>query len=151
VFAAFQQCQIKKLRYDNGIEYTTWEFKTFCEQVGIQYQFTVPYISQQNGVNERKNMTIMEMSWCFLFEKGIPKTFCAEAVNTSVYLLNLLPTKTLKGKTPFEAWYKRKLFVEHLKIFRCMCYAHVPNVERNKLKTKFVIDIFLGYNSNPKG
>jgi hypothetical protein len=24
-------------------------------------------------------------------------------------------------------------------------------VERNKLKTKFVIDIFLGYNSNPKG
>ncbi|GAU33542.1 hypothetical protein TSUD_143350 [Trifolium subterraneum] len=161
VFPAFQSfklmvekevdCQIKKLRSDNGNEYTAGEFKVFCEQVGIQHQFTVPYTPQQNGVSERKNRTVMEMARCLLFEKGIPKTFWAEAVNTSVYLLNLLPTKVLKGKTPFEAWYERKPSVEHLRIFGCVCYLHVPNVKRDKLETKSVVGIFLGYSSNSKG
>lgn len=92
-------------------------FKNFCEQEGIQHQFTVPYSPQQNGVSERKNRTAMEMAWCLLFEKGLPKSFWAEAVNTSVYLLNLLPTKALNGKTPFEAWFERKPSMEQLRIF----------------------------------
>lgn len=53
-------CQIKKLRSDNGTEYTTWEFKT--EQAEIQHQFTVPYTPKQNGVSESKNKTVMEMA-----------------------------------------------------------------------------------------
>ena len=68
----------------------------------------------------------MEMARCLHFEKGLPKTFWAEAINTSIYMLNMLPTKALKGKTPFEAWYGMKLSVEHLKIFGCVCYALVP-------------------------
>ncbi|KAA3488366.1 disease resistance protein TAO1-like [Gossypium australe] len=36
----------------------------------------------------RKNMTIMDMARCLLFESKLPKEFWAEAVNTSVYLLN---------------------------------------------------------------
>ena len=34
----------------------------------------------------------------------MPSNFLAEAVNTSIYLLNRLPTKSLKNKTPYEAW-----------------------------------------------
>nr|KYP63279.1 Copia protein [Cajanus cajan] len=93
----------------------------------------------------------MEMAQCFLFEKGLLKTFWAEAVNTSIYLLNLLPTKALKGKTPYEAWCGRKPLVEHLKIFGCVCYTHVPHVKSDKLDHKCEVGIFLGYNINSKG
>lgn len=117
------RCQIKKLRSHNGIEYTAGEFKKICEQEGIQHQFTLPYSPQQNGVSERKNGTVMEMAWCLLFEKGLPKSFWAEAVNTSVYLLNLLPTKALNGKTPFEAWFERKPSMEQLRIFGCVLHS----------------------------
>jgi len=66
------------------------------------HQLIVPYSPQQNGVSERKNMTVMEMTRCILFEKKLPKFLWAEAVNTSVYLLNRLPTMSVQDRTPLE-------------------------------------------------
>ena len=40
----------------------------------------------------------MNMARCLIFEKKLPKTFWVEAVNTSVYLLNRLPTKGLSSR-----------------------------------------------------
>ena len=144
-------CKIKVLRSDNGTEYTSDQFEKFCFEAGIEHQLTVTYTPQQNGVSERKNRTVMEMARCLLFEKRLPKSFWAEAVYTSVYLLNRLPTKVLKNKTPFEAWYETKAAVDHLKIFGCICYTHVPEVKRDKLDQKAEIGIFLGYSNNVKG
>ncbi|XP_022717694.1 uncharacterized protein LOC111276161 [Durio zibethinus] len=96
-------CKIKIIRSDNGTKYTSDRFNEFCEVAGIEHQLTATYTPQQNGVSERKNRTIMEMARCMLFEKNLSKKFWAETVNTSVYLLNRLPTKALKGNTPFEA------------------------------------------------
>jgi len=39
---------------------------------GIEHQFTTPYTPQHNGVVERKNRTIMEMTRCLLHDKGLP-------------------------------------------------------------------------------
>jgi hypothetical protein len=66
------------------------------------HQLIVPYSPQQNGVLERKNMTVMEMTRCILFEKKLPKFLWAEAINTSVYLLNRLPTMSVQDRTPLE-------------------------------------------------
>ena len=91
------------LRSDNCTEYKLDKFQKFCKDAGIEHQFTITYTPQQNGVSERKNRTIMEMARCLLFEKGLPKKFWVEAVNTVVYLLNRLPTNALEEKTSFEA------------------------------------------------
>jgi hypothetical protein len=53
---------------------------------GIEHQFTTPYTPQQNGVVQRKNRAIMEMTRCLLHDKGLPKKFWAEAINTAVFL-----------------------------------------------------------------
>ena len=124
---------MKKLRSDRGGEYTSNEFIKFCEDIGMERQLTVRYTPQQNGVAERKNRTIEEMANAMLLEKGLPKIFWGEAVNTAVYLLNRCPTKALANKTPFEVWSKRKPSVNHLKVFGCICYSHVPKELRHKL------------------
>ena len=49
--------------------------------------------------------------------------FWAEAVATSVYLLNLSPTKVVVNRTPYEAWHRRKPFVSRLRAFGCVTYA----------------------------
>ena len=95
-------CKIQVIRSDNGKEYVSDQFNSFCEEAGIEHQLTTPYTPQQNGVVERKNRTIMEMARCMMHEKGLPKTFWAEAANTVVFVLNRLPTKAVQGKTPFE-------------------------------------------------
>ena len=70
---------------------------------GVERQLNVGYTPQQNGVSERKNQTVMEMAKSMLLEKGLPKTFWPEVVNTAVYLLNRCPTNIVWNKTPFEA------------------------------------------------
>ena len=48
-------------------------------------------------------------------EKGLPKYFWAEAVHTTVHILNRCPTKALKDKTPVEAWSGIKPSISHFK------------------------------------
>ncbi|CAL9001225.1 unnamed protein product [Prunus brigantina] len=107
--------KLKKLRSDQGGEYTSMEFDIFCVDVDMERQLTTPYTAQQNGVAERKNRTIVEMAKCMMLEKKIPFEFWAEAVNTSVYILNRCPTKVLLKKTPFEAYSGRKPRIKHLR------------------------------------
>jgi hypothetical protein len=52
--------KIKILRSNNGGEYTSKEFVSFCRDVGIKRELTTPYNPQQNGVSERKNRTMLE-------------------------------------------------------------------------------------------
>ena len=143
-------CTIQMLRSDNGKEYTSNKFNQFCEEAGIEHQLTSPYTPQQNGVNERKNITIVEMTRCLMHEKGLPKEYWAEAINIVVFLLNRLPTKAVDGKTPFEAWYGFKLNMKNLKIFGCLCFTHVPQIKRDKLDKKAEPGIFIGYNTLSK-
>ncbi|TYK19521.1 Retrovirus-related Pol polyprotein from transposon TNT 1-94 [Cucumis melo var. makuwa] len=100
---------------DNGKEYVSAEFDKFCEDSGIKHQLTAPYTPQQNGVSEKRNRYIMQMTRCMLHEKSLPKKFWAEAANTAVFLQNRLPTKPVKEKTPFEAWYGYKPSLKFLK------------------------------------
>ncbi|WKA00249.1 hypothetical protein VitviT2T_018628 [Vitis vinifera] len=142
---------VKVLRTDNGGEYISKEFNVFCQEAGIVHQLTAPYSPQQNGISERKNRTVMEMARCMLFEKKLPKLLWAEAVNTSVYLLNKLPTKSVQSKTPIEAWSGVKPSVKHLKVFGSFCYLHVPSVKRGKLDERAEKGVFVGYAAESKG
>jgi transposase InsO family protein len=154
-FKAFVEKQsgrfIKMLRSDRGKEYTSNEFQKFCEDEGVERQLTVGYTPQQNGVSERKNQTVMEMAKSMLFEKGLPKAFWPEAVNTAVYLMNRCPTKAIWKKTPFEAWSGRTPSVNHLKVFGCVCYAQIPKQKRTKLEETSEKCVFIGYSSMSKG
>jgi transposase InsO family protein len=46
------------LRIDNGGEYTSKEYVSFCKSAGIRRELIVPHNPQKNGVTERKNRFI---------------------------------------------------------------------------------------------
>jgi transposase InsO family protein len=50
------------LRYDSGGDFTSKEFVDYCSSDGIKRKFFVARTLQQNGVVERKNMTVYEMA-----------------------------------------------------------------------------------------
>ena len=66
---------VKRLKTDNGGEYTSNEFDQFCKQRGIEHEFTVPYTALQNGVAERKNRTIIGTVLSMLYDTGLPLNF----------------------------------------------------------------------------
>ena len=116
-------CMIQVTRSDNGNEYTSDMFNSFCEEARMEHQLNVLYSPQQNGVSERKNRAIMKMSRCLLHEKNLPKKWWVEVANTVVFLLNRLSTRAVEGNNPFESWYGVKPVLKNLKIFGCLCFS----------------------------
>ncbi|XP_059669155.1 uncharacterized protein LOC132314297 [Cornus florida] len=51
---------IKVIRSDRGGKYIKSEFQHLCEDEGIKKQLTASYTPQQNGIAERKNITLTE-------------------------------------------------------------------------------------------
>ena len=92
----------------------------------------------------------MEMTRCMLHDKELLKKFWVEVASTVVFLHNKLPTKALKDKNPFEAWYGYKPSLNFLIVFTCMCFSHVPQVKHDKLYKKSEPNIFVGYSSFSK-
>ena len=68
--------KINILRYDNGGEYTSNEFNDYCREVGIKRETTTAYTPEKNGVFERKNRSIIEVTRAMLHDQRLPKLLC---------------------------------------------------------------------------
>jgi hypothetical protein len=97
------------------------------------------------------NMTLMEKSRSMLNGVGLGQEFWAEAVGTTCYLVNRSPSSTLDDKTPHEVWSGKKPSLQHLRVFGCDAYVHVPKENRSKLDKKAEKCIFIGYKDGVKG
>jgi transposase InsO family protein len=154
-FKAFVEKQsgqeIKALRSDRGGEFTSNEFKEFCETNGIRRPLTVSRSPQQNGVAERKNRSILNMAISMLKSKKMPKELWAKAVDCAVYLSNRCPTRSVQEKTPQQAWSRKKPTISHLRVFGSIVYVQVLDQERSKLHDKSEKYVFIGYDPSSKG
>jgi transposase InsO family protein len=124
------------LRTDNGGKFTSVEFARHCEDHDVQWHFSTPHKSQQNGVVEKHNQSILATAHTLLKYRRMPAEFWAtahtllkyrrmpaefwgEPVSTAAFL-NRAPTKSLNDKTPIEAWYGHKPTVTFLHMFGCL-------------------------------
>ncbi|WVZ25126.1 hypothetical protein V8G54_003670 [Vigna mungo] len=65
---------------DNGGEYFKTELIEFMNSKGILHQTTCPYSPQQNGVAERKNRHILEVTRSLLIDGNVPSHLWGEAL-----------------------------------------------------------------------
>ncbi|KAJ9565152.1 hypothetical protein OSB04_001118 [Centaurea solstitialis] len=103
--------RVKVIRSNNGTEFKNVDLNSFCEEKGIERQFSAPRTPQQNGVAERRNRTLIEAARTMLADSKLPITFWAEAVNTACYVQNRVHVVKSKGKTPYELFKNKKPFV----------------------------------------
>ncbi|KAE9323261.1 hypothetical protein PF008_g17414 [Phytophthora fragariae] len=108
--------KIKRIRSDNGGEYTGRIFKEYLSKQGNRHEKTVSYTPQQNGLAERMNRSLVEMARCMLNHEGIGKKWWAEAVNTAAWIINRIPN-TVNVKTAYEIVYQKKPQLKNLKVF----------------------------------
>ncbi|KAL3506654.1 hypothetical protein ACH5RR_032036 [Cinchona calisaya] len=71
--------KVKVLHTDRGGEFLSQEFNLFCEVNGIHRELTAPHTPEQNGIAERKNWTVVEMTRSMLRSQNLPNQFWAEA------------------------------------------------------------------------
>jgi Integrase core domain len=141
--------KIKFFRSDNGTEYVNKNFSDFFKEKRIIHQTTCVNTPQQNGVSERKNRHLLEVTRSLLFQNNVPKSYWSDAVLTAIYLINRLPSAKLNFKSPLEILMGREINLGNLRVFGCTCfiYTHRPS----KLDAGSIKAIFLGYSSEKKG
>jgi transposase InsO family protein len=66
----------------------TLDSKPFCCDLGLEHQFSSPYVACQNGVVERKNRSLCEMARTMLDDHRTSRRYLAEAVNTVCHVGN---------------------------------------------------------------
>ena len=146
---------IQVLRSDNGGEFVNNHLQTFFRDNGILHQTACPYTPQQNGVAERKNRHILETARALLFEAQVPPKFWSEAVATSIYLINRLPSRVLNFQSPLHTLSSHHTIPSFLnlppKIFGCTVYVHIPKTHRTKLDPCALKCVFFGYGVHKKG
>ena len=136
---------IKQLRSDRGGEYLSGELKSYLAREGIISQLSSPGTPQQNGVSERRNITLLDMVRSMLSYSSLPKSFWGYALETAAYILNLVPSKSV-SKTPIELWKGCKPSLNHIRIWGAP--AHVLVQKQQKLESRIEMCMFIGY---PKG
>jgi transposase InsO family protein len=93
---------VKVLRSDNGTEYTNKVFGEYLSSQRIQHQTICPYTPKQNGVAERKNRHLLEVTRSMMMSMNVPKYLWGQAVLTATYLINRMPSRILDWKSPIE-------------------------------------------------
>ena len=148
---SFINLPIVSVRSDHGKEFEQLGFDSWCANYGISHNFSAPNTPQQNGVVERKNRTLEDISRTMLLENNLSKGFWAEAVSTANYILNRCLIRPILKKTPYELYKGRKPNISYFKPFGCKCFVHNNGKDNlGKFDARSDEGIFLGYSLNSK-
>jgi hypothetical protein len=90
---------VKKIRSDNWSEFKNLQVEEYLEEEGVKHEFSAPYTSQQNGVVERKNKTLIDMARTMLAEFKMSERFWSKVMNTAYHAINRLYLHRLLKKT----------------------------------------------------
>jgi transposase InsO family protein len=94
--------KVKKIRSDNGTKFKNTQVEDFLDEECIKHEFSSPYSPQQNGLAERKNCTLIEMTRTMLDGYKTSDQFWAEAINMACHATNRLYLHMLLKKTSYE-------------------------------------------------
>ena len=129
--------------------YFNYALEQFLLKNGLLHQSSCVQTPQQNRVLEHKSRHLLEVTRYLLFMYNVPTHFWEDALLTSCFLINRMPSKILGFQTPFSVLQKSfpelKIFSElDLRIFGCIAFVHNHNINHSKLDPRSFKCIFLG-------
>ncbi|GJU88835.1 retrovirus-related pol polyprotein from transposon TNT 1-94 [Tanacetum coccineum] len=131
---------VKCLRINNGAEFVNQTLREYYEKVGISYETSVARSSQQNGVVERRNRTLIKAARTMLIYPKALLFLWAEAVATACYTQNRFIIRLRHGKTPYELLHNKLHDLSFFNVFGALCYPTNDSENLGKLQPKADID-----------
>ncbi|GKA29724.1 putative ribonuclease H-like domain-containing protein [Tanacetum coccineum] len=126
------------------------EMNELCGLKGIKREYSVARTLQQNGIAERKNMTLIEAARTMLADSLLPTVFWAEAVNTACYVLNRVLVTKPHNKTPYEHIIGRSPSISFMRPFGCPVTILNTLDPLGKFDGKAKEGFLVGYSVNSK-
>ncbi|KAF3655650.1 putative UDP-N-acetylglucosamine/UDP-glucose/GDP-mannose transporter-like [Capsicum annuum] len=142
---------IRAFRGDNALEYLSSHFQESMTHQGIIHQTSCPYTPQQNCIAE-KNRHLIETARTLLIESHVPLRFWDDAVLTSCYLINRMPSSSIQNKVPTSILFPQShLYSIPPHVLGSTCFIHNLAPGKDKLAHRALKCVFLGYSRVQKG
>lgn len=116
----------------------------------LENSLAPPYTPQRNGIAERRNRSLLDITRCLLMDKSLPAHLWGEAVKAAGDLLNLGSTKRHPDKTPQELFSGKKPSISHLKFFGSPVFVHTTKPSRSKLDPRSEKCVLLSFDTKAK-
>nr|GEU37205.1 hypothetical protein [Tanacetum cinerariifolium] len=113
--------------------------------VDISHETYVARSSQQNGIVERRNRTLIKAARTMLIYARALLFLWAEVVATACFTQNRSIIRLRHGKTPYELLHDKLPDLSYFHIFGALCYPTNDSENLGKLQPKADIGIFIGY------
>ena len=150
------QANVQVSKTDNARDFFYYVLGPYLESNGIVHQSSCVDTPQQNSVAEHKNFHFLKVARSLLFTSHVPKRLWSDAILTTTYLINSMPSRVLKFKTQMQTLletFPHSHLVSQipLKIIGCIVFVHAHSPNQSKLEARATKCILIGYTSNKKG
>jgi hypothetical protein len=122
----------------------------FVQQAWKKKKFFVSRTPQQNGVVERKNMTVREMAQTMLIDSKLTYIFCSYVVHTTFHIKKKVMLRNNSDKTPYLIWKGRPRNVKNFIDLGSKCYIKREFGRMGKFDSHVDSEILVGYSSTRK-
>jgi hypothetical protein len=141
--------QLKKLILDGGGAFCNKELNETLKAEGIQHNVAPPYTPQNNGLAERANQTMIDMTRCQMMQANMAPEWWGEAVKMATATTNCLLSLSKSKKTPIELMFKMKPNLNFFYPFGCCVWIVKPKQKRGtKFNSISWEGILLGYKND---
>jgi transposase InsO family protein len=120
---------------DNGHEYIKNDLIGWCHTKGIKLQTTVPHTPEQNGIAERWNRTVVELSHAMLLAHKLPSELWPKAMTYATYIRNCTYTHAIYDMTPYQKWTGTKPDISHIHKFGRAVWVLDEQINPSKLES----------------
>ncbi|CAI7768381.1 unnamed protein product [Closterium sp. NIES-54] len=146
---------IARFHFDGGGEFFNHSLSSYYASHGICQTSTLLHSPKQNGIAERRNRILMEITRCPLTHASAPHSLWSYALLHATLLCNLRPHPLRPTTTPFQLWTRRQPSICHLRVWVCGAHVLVNPEDRSrqggKLAPKTQLCAFIGIKSDCPG
>jgi histone deacetylase 1/2 len=135
-------CKIKFVQPDWGAKYS--KLNSFFQTISIHHRLIFPHAHEQNGTIECRHQYIIKSGLTLLGQCSVPSWFWNYTFESSVYIINRMPTLVLQNQYSFECLFHRTLNYNFLITFGCLCFPFLLPYHAHKLNFHSSPCVFLG-------
>jgi hypothetical protein len=139
---------VERFHSDGGGEFRGSAFRSFLEKQGTRFTHTTASTPAHNGIAERMNRTLFEITRTLMFESSAPDEMWGEALIWAAHLYNVTPHQVTGLEVPFKQLYNYNFNVIRLRVWGCDAYVKVLPDKQSKIQCRTTPGIFVGFDYN---
>jgi hypothetical protein len=118
----------------------------FLHERGIVHEQTAAQSSAFNGIAERMNRTLFDITRSLIIDCAVPTPFWGDAICTTCQIRNRLPSESINNILPHQLWFGNAPTFKAFQRLGCIADAHILSIPRGaKVDPRGIHCCFLHY------